>query len=64
MNTLYNPQAPDWTPPLGIALDVGRDILVRHQGADINDDPAMLTAAVCLEIVLRHVLDAYAEADR
>ncbi|MFI9063230.1 hypothetical protein ACIGQE_15310 [Streptomyces sp. NPDC053429] len=59
VKTLYDPQAPDWTPPLDIALTVAREMLAQHQRADISDDRAMLSAAVCLEIALRHLLAAY-----
>ncbi|WP_371588257.1 hypothetical protein [Streptomyces virginiae] len=56
---LYDPQAPSWTPSFDVALGGAREVLAEQQGANIYDDRAMLTAAVRLEIALRHLLAAY-----
>ncbi|MFD6972175.1 hypothetical protein [Streptomyces sp. NPDC059949] len=59
VDPLYNPQNPGWTPSFDVALDAAREVLAEQQAANIYDDRAMLTAAVRLEIALRHLLAAY-----
>ncbi|MCY0943558.1 hypothetical protein [Streptomyces antarcticus] len=59
------PDGTHWVPPLDIALEAARETLAEQQRANIYDDRAMLTAAVRLEIALRHLLAALdAEAAR
>ncbi|GAA3272745.1 hypothetical protein [Streptomyces lavendulae] len=54
-----------WVPPLDMALEAARETLAEQQRANIYDDRAVLTAAVRLEIALRHLVAAHdAEAAR
>ncbi len=59
VQALYQPHPSDaFVPPLSTALELAREDLAVHQGANVHDHDAMIRAAVVLETRLRLLLDA------